>query len=305
MKNIIFFLGKGGVGKTTSSVSLAYYLADKNKSVYLASVDPAHNICDIISDKPFRGCRNVFKKLYAEEIDIETYLKEFTHETTKRMKETYKYLQIINLDKMLDVMKYSPGMEEYAIMYALREKIENNQDKDYIIIDTPPTGLMLKIFALPFTSKMWIEKLILWRRKIINARSSIANINPKAIDKELALEEEDDKVLKELGIQSKTINFMVNLLQDKNKTKTAIVLNQDLLSLNESKRIKEGLEFMQIPLNAVLLNKKGMLSETFDVSKYFENKPIYEIPFFKNGLLKKEDMIDACATWAGGVVDIE
>ncbi len=303
MKSIIFFLGKGGVGKTTSSVSLAYYLAENNKSVYLASVDPAHNICDIVSEKPFKGTKNIYKQLYAEEIDIESYLKNFMKQTTQRMKDTYKYLQIINLDRMIDVMKYSPGMEEYAIMYALKSKIEKNQDKEYIIIDTPPTGLMLKIFALPFTSKLWIEKLISWRRKIIEARGAIANINRDAIDKELAIKDEDDKVLKELGLQSQTVEFMVNLLQDATKTKTVIVLNQDLLSLNESKRIKEGLKTMNIPLNMILVNKMGLLKETTEINKYFKDVPKKETPFFKNGILSKTDMIKSAKTWTEGLID--
>ncbi len=303
MKSVIFFLGKGGVGKTTSSVSLAYYLAKKDKSVYLASVDPAHNICDIVADKPFKGAKNIFGRLYAEEIDVEQYLKDFVHKTTRQMKETYRYLQIINLDRMLDVMKYSPGMEEYAIMYALEDKIKNNSDKDYIIIDTPPTGLMLKIFALPFTSKMWIEKLVEWRKKIIDLRGAISNINKEAIDKELAIKEEDDKVLKELGIQLETIDFMVNLFQDTDKTKTVIVLNQDMLSVNESKKIIEALKFMKIPLNMILLNKKGMIEDSVDIKNNFKDTTVRDVPFFKSGLPSTEDMINSCKDWVKVLID--
>ena len=302
MKNIIFFLGKGGVGKTTSSVSLAYQLANKGRSIYLASIDPAHNICDIVSDKPFKGERNIHKNLYAEEIDVEQYLKNFVHNTTRSMKETYRYLQIINLDSMLDVMKYSPGMEEYAIMYALKDKIENNIDKDYIIIDTPPTGLMLKIFALPFTSKMWIEKLIMWRKKIVSTRGAIANINTKAIDKELAIKEEDDKVLKELGLQSFIVEFLVNLLQDRKKTKTAIVMNEDILSLNESKRIKEGLDYMNIPLNMVIINKKGMIENKAEMENYFGKTEITYTPFVTNAT-DTENIAALSKDWAERLIN--
>ncbi len=301
MKNIVFFLGKGGVGKTTSSVSFSCYLADKGYSVYLASVDPAHNLCDILGMESFSGSKRVFKEMFVEEIDVDEYLKSFIRETTKRMKEMYRYLQIINLDKMLDVMKYSPGMEEYAIMYALKEKIEENGDRDYIVIDTPPTGLMLKIFALPFSSKMWIEKLIIWRRKIINARAAVANINPDTVG-DVALTEEEDRVLKELGLQSKTVDFMVNLLRDREKTKTVIVLNEDMLSLKESLRIKEGLDFLGIPLNMVLLNKKGLSQGSADVERAFTGVPLRAVPFFDGGLTDREDMIEAASEWADVIV---
>ncbi len=303
MKHIIFFLGKGGVGKTTSSVSLAYYLAQKNKEVYLASIDPAHNICDIVSNKPFKGKREIQKHLFAEEIDTEHYLKSFIQKTTQQMKETYRYLQIINLDNMLDVMRYSPGLEEYAIMYALKDKIEENSDKEYIIIDTPPTGLMLKIFALPFTSKMWIEKLVDWRQKIISARGAVANINPQAIDKNLSIKEEDDKVLKELGFQSKTVEFMIDLLRNRTKTKTVIVLNQDQLSVNESKRIKSGLDTMDIALNLVLVNKKGLSKENVVLSNQFKDTPVKEVIFFPNGLSDKQDMINAAENWVSELLN--
>jgi len=290
MTKIVFFLGKGGVGKTTSSAVFAYYLANKGKSVYWMSIDPAHNICDVIDAQPFKGVKNIYKSLFAEEIDVDNYLKNFIKKTTKNMKETYKYLQIINLDKMFEVMKYSPGMEEYAIMYALKDKIEQNTDKDYIIIDTPPTGLMLKIFALPFTSQLWIEKLTVWRKKIINQRSAIANINADKIDKELAIKEEDDKVLKELGMQSSTVTFLTKMFQNKKTTKTVIVLNQDEMSLNESKKIKQGLDYMDIPLNLVIVNKKGMTEVKTEVESYFKDVHIEEMGFVKSGRFEPRNM---------------
>ena len=117
----LYFVGKGGVGKSTCSSSTALALAEKKNKTLIVSLDPAHNLSDIfetsLEDKP----KEIKESLYAMEINLEQRVEKSLKKTIGMMKNLYSYLNVINLEGMFDTLRFSPGMEEYAVTFALED----------------------------------------------------------------------------------------------------------------------------------------------------------------------------------------
>ena len=153
----IFLTGKGGVGKSTLSGALACQLADRGQRVLAVSLDPAHNLGDVFGVELGPRKKRHTDTLYLQEVDLNAAAERYTHENTALLKQTYSYLSAVNLDKYFDVLKYSPGVEEYAALLSLEEILRRETGFDTIVFDTPPTGLTLRIRGTSARSRVTVN----------------------------------------------------------------------------------------------------------------------------------------------------
>ncbi len=258
---VVFFIGKGGVGKTTSAAATALSLAKRGYKTLAISIDPAHNLGDVLMEELKDKPKEVTENLYASELDMEKLIKTYLKRLEESMKHMYRYLTVMNLEKYFEVLSFSPGIEEYATLDAIRKIMENAGDWDVIVFDTPPTGLTLRVLALPKISLIWVDKLMDLRRKILDRRRAIANIKGRQefrIGEEkfvLPTEEENDEVMKELKNYRKEVKFVDDIITDPDVTSVVAVMNPEMLPLYETERAHESLKRFGVPFNLIVMNK--------------------------------------------------
>jgi len=264
---VLFFIGKGGVRKTTGSAAVSVTLSKKGYKTLIVSIDPAHNLGDVfevkLNDKP----KQIAENLYAMELDMEKLIKAYLKHLEENLKHMYRYLTVINLEKYFEVLRFSPGIEEYATLEAIREILQRGEEWDIIIFDTPPTGLTLRVLALPEIALIWTKKLIEIRKKILEKRRAIENIQGErkfVIEGEeykLPSREEEDPVMKELKRYKAEIAFVRGVITNSKKTSVIAVMNPEMLALYETERAYEALRKFKIPFNLVVVNKVIELEE--------------------------------------------
>ena len=275
----IFYMGKGGVGKSTSAALNSLFLAQKGFEVLLVSLDPAHNQSDIFEEKLSDKPKQIIPHLTAIEIDQEHWIRRYLKDVHNQINRTYSYLTSFNLEKYFKVIKYSPGLEEYALILAFKEIRRKFLQHDFLVFDMAPTALSLKFFTLPSLSLIWINHLLELRQEIIKKRELITKV--RLLNKEI----ETDKVLSRIQTSVKEYTGLKELFEDQERTKINLVLNPDLLSFAESKRIVNGLKEMNIFLNQVIINKILCDSSCGHIERELREIPIIQAPFSETPLI--------------------
>ena len=165
-RQILFFGGKGGVGKTTVSAATAISLANEGRRVLLVSTDPAHNLGHLfnreIGPRPVR----LSPDLDGLELDPEATVQEHMSEVSGALHSLMPVQMHGEIDKHIALSRDAPGMQEAAILEKMAEIVEQGRkDYEHVIFDTAPSGHTARLMALPEMMTAWTEGLIQRRER--------------------------------------------------------------------------------------------------------------------------------------------
>ena len=275
---LLFFIGKGGVGKSTVSAITSVHFSNMSMDTLLVSMDPAHNQRDIFRMDFSKKPTKIDDHLTVIEIDTDYWMEKYLKETQDHIKKTYLYESAFNLQNYFNVMQFSPGLEEYALLLAFENIIHTFNDKEIIVFDMAPTAMTLRFFSMPFITLIWLEKLLLLRSKIFNKKEIISKI--KIGKKEI----EKDKVKAKLEVLINKHQHLRDYFMS-GTTKINLVMNDDKLSFSESMRIKKKLTDIGIQIDRTVVNKVMSEKIAAEITKNFDDKKIITFPFSSKDLL--------------------
>jgi arsenite-transporting ATPase len=167
-KRVLFFGGKGGVGKTTCASAMALAASQAGKRVLLVSTDPAHSTSDIFERKIGPEPVPLLPNLHGLEIDGAFESQRYVATVKEQISGLFGHHIVKEAGRQIDLAASMPGAEEMALFDRIGGLIRGEDDRfDLIIFDTAPTGHTLRLIRMPELMEAWIRALSRSRRAML------------------------------------------------------------------------------------------------------------------------------------------
>ena len=147
---VMFFTGKGGVGKTSLACATAVALADDGRRVLLVSTDPASNLDEVLgvtlSSRPTQVPD--VPGLSALNIDPEVAAREYRERVVGPYRSLLPASTVLRMEEQLAgaCTVEIAAFDEFTTLLA---DARTSTAFDHVIFDTAPTGHTLRLLKLP------------------------------------------------------------------------------------------------------------------------------------------------------------
>ena len=147
---VLFFTGKGGMGKTTLACATAVALVARGLRVLIVSTDPASNLDEVLGTSLGEQPRPVagIAGLDASNIDPEAAAREYRERAVGPYRGLLPDSALSSMEESLSGA-CTVEIAAFDTFAALLGNPEATAGYDHVIFDTAPTGHTLRLLALP------------------------------------------------------------------------------------------------------------------------------------------------------------
>jgi arsenite-transporting ATPase len=247
-QQVVFFGGKGGVGKTTCSSAFALAASRRGRRVLLVSTDPAHSTTDIFETPIGPVERELQPRLSALEIDAEGEAVRYIAGVKQDIERMFSPGVIRQAHRQIEMAAASPGLLEVALLNRMIELIVNRgQVYDSIVFDTAPTGHTLQLLRMPDAITTWIQALVRHRRAILEL--------DRGAEQTLEAAAAADPVLGALERRHERLAELRSIIQDRSHTSFVLVAIPERLVIEETARAAEQLVDTGVDVGGLVVNR--------------------------------------------------
>jgi arsenite/tail-anchored protein-transporting ATPase len=275
-RRVVFFGGKGGVGKTTCSAAFALAASEHGRRVLLVSTDPAHSTADIFQQRIGAEPRQVAPALWAIEIDAAYESTRYVAQVKQDIEKMFSPTVVQRARKQIDLAAAAPGLAEVALLDRIIDLIvENDSAKsryDLITFDTAPTGHTMQLLRMPDAMTTWIQALVKHRKALLE----IDHQSGEQRDAAAA----SDPVLNALDRRYRRLVELRAYVTDRGKTSFVLVTIPERLAIDETARAAETLRDTALDIGGLIVNRvlpEGLGGAFYDARKAQEQEYLNEI----------------------------
>ncbi len=239
-REVLFFGGKGGVGKTTCAAATALAASRAGRKVLLVSTDPAHSTSDIFERPIGPEPVPLLPNLWGLEIDAATESARYVREVKDRVRVLFGHSILKEAYKQIDLAASMPGAEEVALFDRMGGLIRGEDTRfDLIVFDTAPTGHTLRLVKMPELMDAWIRALTRSRRAMLGVEG----------------DDKEDPILVSLRDRFDRLQTLRARLMSGRTTAFVLVLIPERLPIEETARAIAQLDDTGVKVGGLVVNR--------------------------------------------------